>query len=153
MDNNENNRSYNAGYNTPPMDDGSYNTSYNTPPMGDGSYNGASDDQANGTPYTDSIYYNQYNERTMDENSNDIRPVLILVLGILSIVCCCFPLPIGIAPVVLYLVGKDTFPYSKKSMAQAGFICGIVGVAIFVLSLLLLIIGSIVSNDITPFIS
>ena len=60
-----------------------------------------------------------------------------LVLGILSLACCCFnymPLVLGILGVVFAVVDKKT-NNTMNGMATAGMICGIVSIALSVLSI------------------
>lgn len=62
-----------------------------------------------------------------------------LVLGILSLACCCFtyiPLVLGILGVVFAVIDKKTNS-TMNGMATAGMVCGIVSIAIGVLSIAL----------------
>ena len=82
----------------------------------------------------------------------------ILVLGILGIVCSCFPLG-----VVAWVMGNSELraieegrrPPENRGTANAGRICGIVAVAlsaVFLVFLLLSIAGSIAGSFDMPFI-
>jgi len=66
------------------------------------------------------------------------RPVIILVLGILGVVCC------GILAPVAWIMGSSELksiaagaaPATGEGMAKAGMILGIIGTVLLVLSLL-----------------
>ena len=85
-------------------------------------------------------------------NGSALRPhrgTLILVLGILGIVCSCFPLGI-VAWVLGHQDIKDmdagTMDPTGRGMAQAGKILGIISVALTVLGLMLyglMIVGAL----------
>ena len=95
-------------------------------------------------PFTDSQGDEYYMEQQYYEPVYDGKPAMILAFGIVSICCCA---PFGIASIVMYLIGKDSFPEDKKGMATAGFICSIVGLSMrvrfFVLAFILGMIGAI----------
>jgi len=70
---------------------------------------------------------------------------LILVFGILSIVCC---QPLGIAAWVmgnseLRAIDEGRRPPENRGMAQAGKICGIVGLALIVVLVVLFALGAL----------
>ncbi len=71
------------------------------------------------------------------------KGITILVLGILSLVCCS---PLGIAAFImgnnaLREIDADPARYSNRQIVQIGRILGIVGMVLLVLSLLFLIFG------------
>lgn len=95
-------------------------------------------------PYTDSQGNDYYMNQQYYEPVYDGKPAMILAFGIVSICCCA---PFGIASIVMYLIGKDSFPEDKKGMATAGFICSIVGLSMrvlfFVLAFILGMLGAL----------
>jgi len=60
--------------------------------------------------------------------------VWTLVLGILSIVCCA---PCGIAAIIMWAVNKDKYAEADKGKAKGGLICGIIGVALWIIALII----------------
>ncbi|MEV0718654.1 DUF4190 domain-containing protein [Asanoa sp. NPDC050611] len=81
---------------------------------------------------------------------NNTLGLLALIIGIASIpLVCCWPvgLAAGIAGAVLGHLGKQKAAQglaNNRGQAQAGFICGIVGAGLAVLSLLLGVVFSVV---------
>lgn len=71
---------------------------------------------------------------TADNNGKSTNATAILVLGILSIVCCA---PCGIAALIMYLTGKDNVDADQAGKAKAGFICSIIGLALWVVGIIL----------------
>lgn len=72
------------------------------------------------------------------------QATLILVLGILSLVCCS---PLGIAAWVmgnneLRAIDEGRRPPESRGIANAGRICGIIGVALLGLTVVLIISGA-----------
>lgn len=72
------------------------------------------------------------------------QATVILVLGILSIVCCS---PLGIAAWImgnneLRAIDEGRRPVENRGTANAGRICGIIGVALLALSIILLATGA-----------
>ena len=74
---------------------------------------------------------------------NHPRGVLVLVLGILGLVCC------GFLSFPAFFLGRsalseiDAAPpgtYSNRGMVKAGYICGLIGMILFVLGILVYII-------------
>ena len=64
---------------------------------------------------------------------------LVLVLGIVGVVCCCYPL----GPVAWYLgkqelqgIAEGRIPAANEGTAKAGMILGMIGTALLVLSIL-----------------
>jgi hypothetical protein len=75
------------------------------------------------------------------------KAIWSLVLGILSIICC--GLLAGIPAIILGNLAKkeiDATGQPGRGMAQAGFILGIISIAVTAISLLLYATGSISSN-------
>ncbi len=81
---------------------------------------------------------------------NDTNAIIALVLGILSILCCCvwgiFSVGFGIGAVFLGKKSKEDIAASNgalqgEGMAQAGFICGIIGLVLGVLSMFYFVIS------------
>lgn len=69
------------------------------------------------------------------------RGTLVLVLGILSIVCCGFLA--GVPAIIMGKKGLDeskTANYSNAGLLRAGFICGIVGTCLSVIGVIVDII-------------
>ncbi|GIF77583.1 DUF4190 domain-containing protein [Asanoa siamensis] len=81
---------------------------------------------------------------------NNALGLAALIVGIASIpLVCCWPLGLatGIAGVVLSHLGKQKAAQglaNNRGQAHAGFICGIVGTALAVLSLLLGVVFSVI---------
>jgi hypothetical protein len=78
--------------------------------------------------------------------SGNIFGILALIGGIVSIVLCCLYAGIwgGVPAIILGVVGKkkaDAGQATNRTLANVGFILGIVGVAIFVLQIILLVSG------------
>lgn len=72
------------------------------------------------------------------------QATVILVLGILSIVCCS---PLGIAAWImgnneLRAIDEGRRPVENRGTANAGRICGIIGVALLALSIILFATGA-----------
>lgn len=71
------------------------------------------------------------------------QATLILVLGIISIICC---QPLGIAAWImgnseLRAIDEGRRPPENRGTANAGRICGIIGLALLVVSIVLFITG------------
>jgi hypothetical protein len=80
------------------------------------------------------------------DTSGNIFGILALIGGIVSIALCCVYAGIwgGVPAIILGVVGKkraDEGKATNKTLANVGFILGIIGVAIFVLQLILLATG------------
>lgn len=75
------------------------------------------------------------------QKNKDGYATAILVLGILSLVCCA---PCGIVSLVLWASNKNDISAKKKGLVTAGFVISIIGIVLWVLAL---IIGSIFSLE------
>jgi hypothetical protein len=80
------------------------------------------------------------------DTSGNIFGILALIAGIVSIVLCCVyaGLWAGVPAIILGVVGKkkaDAGQANNKTLANVGFILGIIGVAIFLVQIILLISG------------
>lgn len=64
-------------------------------------------------------------------NDKDNYATAILVLGILSIVCCA---PCGIVSLVLRASSKDEISADKQGLVTAGFVTSIIGIVLWVLA-------------------
>lgn len=82
-----------------------------------------------------------------DNTSNDGAAIGSLVCGIMSVIPCCWGIVgiiLGIIAIVLYCSEKDNVSDSAKGKIKAGFICGIVGIVLSLLGVILSnILGSI----------
>lgn len=80
------------------------------------------------------------------DTSGNIFGILALIGGIVSIVLCCVYAGLwgGVPAIILGVVGKkkaDAGQANNRTLANVGFILGIVGVAIFLLQIILLVSG------------
>ncbi len=116
---------------------GSYNNSQ-------GSYTQGSYNNSQGS-YTQGSYdYNAPNNYQQPYQNNqtgekDGVATAILVLGILSIICCA---PCGIVSLVLRSNNKDLISPEKQSMVQAGYITSIIGLCIWGVGILANIVAT-----------
>lgn len=69
----------------------------------------------------------QYEPTQKLENDKDNYATAILVLGILSIVCCA---PCGIVSLVLRASSKDEISEEKQGLVTAGFVTSIIGICL-----------------------
>ena len=104
---------------------GSYNNSQGSYTQGSYDYNAPNNYQQ---PYQN----NQTGEK-------DGVATAILVLGILSIICCA---PCGIVSLVLRSNNKDLISPEKQSMVQAGYITSIIGLCIWGVGILANIVAT-----------
>ncbi len=67
-----------------------------------------------------------------------------LVCGIVSVVCCCFwpTFIVGVAGIVLSVMGLKNSPPNQKTMAMFGLILSIVGTVFGIIMLILSIVGN-----------
>lgn len=70
----------------------------------------------------------QYQPTQQIGNDKDGYATAILVLGILSIVCCA---PCGIVSLALRAANKDQISPGKQGMVTAGFVTSIIGVVLW----------------------
>jgi hypothetical protein len=80
------------------------------------------------------------------DTSGNIFGILALIAGIVSIVLCCVyaGLWAGVPAIILGVVGKkkaDAGQANNKTLANVGFILGIIGAALFVLGIILRLAG------------
>jgi hypothetical protein len=78
------------------------------------------------------------------------RAIAAMVLGILSLVLCCFGWPVGIVGIVLgkmemNAIQEGRAPQAGETMAKVGFFLGIVGTAISILFTAFYFLGIIAS--------
>lgn len=66
-------------------------------------------------------------------NDKDNYATAILVLGILSIVCCA---PCGIVALVLRASSKDEISEEKQGLVTAGFVTSIIGISLWVIGII-----------------
>ena len=83
----------------------------------------------------------QYQPTQMPGNDKDNMATAILVLGILSIVCCA---PCGIVALVLRANNKDQISEEKQGLVKAGFITSIVGLCLWVVGIIVYILAAVV---------
>lgn len=90
--------------------------------------------------------YGQQNFQAPQESK--VLPIVAMVLGIVSIVMTCFVsaswstwfgLACAVAAIVTGAISKKKF--GKNAMATAGFVCGIVAIALWVLAIILVVAG------------
>lgn len=74
------------------------------------------------------------------EENKDGMATAILVLGILSLVCCA---PCGIVALALRASNIDKISAEKQGMVKAGFICSIIGIALWGLGIILNLTGAL----------
>lgn len=81
------------------------------------------------------------------EKKSNVKAILALVFGILSILisCCCTYLGIalGIAGIILAVVSKKDNGGKMSGMAVAGMICSILAIVISVGSIILVLTGAV----------
>lgn len=75
---------------------------------------------------------------TPPTENKDGMATAILVLGILSLVCCA---PCGIVALVLRAANIENISKEKQGMVKAGFVCSIIGIALWGVGLLLNLLG------------
>lgn len=78
----------------------------------------------------------QYQSTEPTPNDKDGMATAILVLGILSIVCCA---PCGIVALVLRAGNKDQISPEKQGLVTAGFVTSIIGLCLWVIGLIIYI--------------
>lgn len=86
--------------------------------------------------------YNQgsYNQGGFNQPGmypNDDKASIILILGILSIICCA---PCGIGAIVMRNMYKDTISPQNQGLVSGGFITGIIGLALWAVALVFYLI-------------
>lgn len=95
-------------------------------------------------------YGQPYQQNFQDPQDNKTLAIVSMVLGIASIIMVCFlssvtgaftwiGLACAVAAIVTGVVNKNKF--GKNPMATAGFVCGIVAIALWVLAIILVIAG------------
>ena len=91
--------------------------------------------------------YNKYDTYVPEENKKEgskAFSIASMVLGILSIIMCCcieyISIILGVLAIVFYAIDKKNNGKSN-GMAVAGLVCGIVGVSISALSIIIAISG------------
>ncbi len=94
--------------------------------------------------YTQTYDQSTYAVEGVDEKKNDGFSIASLVLGILSLLCCCIPyancieVVICILAIVFGAVSKKNSDGKKSPFAIAGLVCGIIGLVLYIV---LIIIG------------
>lgn len=97
-------------------------------------------------PYNNQGVYNagMYNAMPAKKNEKIAFSIISLILGILSILCCCwiapFNLILAIPGLILGIIPLKK-GYAGKGMAIAGTICSAVGLLLAVVYIILLVIG------------
>lgn len=76
-----------------------------------------------------------------EDNEKDGYAVAILVLGILSIVCCA---PCGIVALVLRASNKDQISAEKQGLVTGGFITSIIGISLWAIGIIVYIFSAAV---------
>lgn len=98
--------------------------------------------QPTGAPYGQQPYTQQpygqpagtpYGQPVPPQPNKGGNATAILVLGILSIVCCA---PCGIVSLIMYLSNKDNIAVNEQGKAKGGFICSIIGLALWVIGII-----------------
>ncbi len=85
----------------------------------------------------------QYQPTQMPEgNDKDGYAVAILVLGILSIVCCA---PCGIVALILRANSKNEISAEKQGLVTAGFITSIIGICIWAIGIIAYILMAVLA--------
>lgn len=85
----------------------------------------------------------QYQPTQMPEgNDKDGYAVAILVLGILSIVCCA---PCGIVALILRANSKNEISAEKHGLVTAGFITSIIGICIWAIGIIAYILVAVLA--------
>lgn len=85
----------------------------------------------------------QYQPTQMPEgNDKDGYAVAILVLGILSIVCCA---PCGIVALILRANSKNEISAEKQGLVTAGFITSIIGICIWAIGIIAYILVAVLA--------
>ena len=84
----------------------------------------------------------QYQPTDPNPNDKDGMATAILVLGILSIVCCA---PCGIVALVLRANNKDQISPEKQGFVTAGFLTSIIGICLWVIGLIIYIASAAVT--------
>ena len=74
----------------------------------------------------------QYEPTQKLDNDKDNYATAILVLGILSIICCA---PCGIVALVLRASSKDEISEEKQGLVTAGFVTSIIGICLWAIGL------------------
>lgn len=78
---------------------------------------------------------------------SNTKAILALVFGILALLisCCCTYLAIalGVAAIILAVVSKNDNDGKMSGMAIAGMVCGIIGILISVVSIILVLSGAV----------
>ena len=85
----------------------------------------------------------QYQPTQMPEgNDKDGYALAILVLGILSIVCCA---PCGIVALILRANSKNEISAEKQGLVTAGFITSIIGICIWAIGIIAYILMAVLA--------
>lgn len=82
----------------------------------------------------------QYQPTQMPGNDKDNYATAILVLGILSIVCCA---PCGIVALVLRSSNKNEISEDKQGLVTAGFITSIIGLCLWGIGILVYVFSAV----------
>lgn len=106
------------------------------PPYNSGSMGGmGSPSEPYSSPYNYQPQMNQPND------SKDNIALAGMILGIISIVCCCGSLPVAIVGIILSIIGLKSV--NRKGMAIAGVICS----AVSIVASVVMIIAMLSSDD------
>lgn len=88
------------------------------------------------------------NTQPAEQSSTNIKAILSLVFGILSIIlCCCYGIIgaiVGIVGIVMAVLSKKDNMGRFSGMAIAGLVCSVIGVVLGAIYLILWAIGSTV---------
>ncbi len=82
------------------------------------------------------------------QQQNQTLPIVSLVLGILSVVTCCYGFPFGIAAAITGYIGMNNANnnptvFTGRGFAIAGLTLGIINIALTIVILLIMLAGSI----------
>jgi Domain of unknown function (DUF4190) len=89
-----------------------------------------------------------YMSPQMYQGQNQTLPIVSMVLGILSIVTCCYGFPFGIAAAITGYIGMNNannnpMIYGGRGFAIAGLVMGIINLVFTLIIILLALAGSI----------
>lgn len=135
---------YNNPYSNP---NSGQNTNYNFGPQQpryssqNGAYSGQNMNYQPGGPYT-----SPYAQGPQKPGPNACQ-IISLILGILTLICCCTGLPAVVVGVIGFILGLIGNKDNKHGVGTAGFVCSIIGAILAGLMLLLSIWGISILPD------
>lgn len=106
-------------------------------------YNQPNGMQQGGQPYNNASPgyqpngYQQNNYQNNQPKNNDGMATAALILGIVAILCCA---PAGIAGLIIGISNKDKVSPDKRSLCTAGIITSIIGLALWIIGIIIYVV-------------